>query len=426
MSATPFVRHSRLPLFRPGDESVVEGESSADAFLRLACLNYGADHPSRRDQAREVFAGHPEIRGSNVFVAAAMGDAAALKGILQRNPESAGAKGGPFGWEPLLYLAYSRCGFSEAWHDPVASARLLLQHGADPNAGFLWDGICLFTALTGVFGEGEAGPVNQPAHSHEDSLARMLLAAGADPNDGQALYNRQFTRGSSHLRLLLDHGLGTASRGPGNEREGVPKPSPEDLLLGQLFWAAEHGHGDRVELLAACGIDLNARSSLGRTASELAALNDHRDIVRLLEQHGADPVSLSPAGQLEAACQAGRRGEARALLEARPDLLAELAPRRAGMLVAAARDNRLDAARLMLELGFPVNIPDAPTALHQAAWFGHLAMARLLVEAGADRNLRDPGHHARPVDWARYNQKTAVAEYLEAMDRGETNPAIEP
>ncbi|HRJ72587.1 MAG TPA: ankyrin repeat domain-containing protein, partial [Terrimicrobiaceae bacterium] len=314
MSARPFVRHSRLPLFRPGDESVIDGESSAEAFLRLACLNYGADHPSRRDQARAVIAGHPEIRGSNVFVAAAMGDAAALSGILQKHPESAGANGGPFGWEPLLYLAYSRCGFSDAWHDPVASARLLLQHGADPNAAFLWDGKCLFTALTGVFGEGEAGPVNQPAHSHEDSLARMLLAAGADPNDGQALYNRQFTRGSSHLRLLLDHGLGSASRGPGHERLGGPRPSPEDLLRGQLFWAAEHGHSDRVELLAARRVDLNAKDSFGRTASELAAINNHHDIVRSLERHGADPVSLSPAGQLEAACQAGRRSEAQALL----------------------------------------------------------------------------------------------------------------
>lgn len=243
----------------------------------------------------------------------------------------------------------------------------------------------------------------------------MLLAAGADPNDGQTLYNRQFTRGASHLRLLLDHGLGVASPGLRHERPGEPGPSPDDLLRGQLFWAAEHGHLDRVALLAACRIDLNAKDSLGRTASELAALNDHRDIVRLLERHGADPVALSPADQLAAACHGGRRGEAQALLAARPELLAELGPRRAGLLIAAARDNRLDAARLMIELGFPVNIPQAATALHQAAWFGHLAMARVLVEAGADPKLRDPSHHARPVDWARYNQKWAVAEYLEAI-----------
>lgn len=63
----------------------------------------------------------------------------------------------------------------------------------------------------------------------------------------------------------------------------------------------------------------------------------------------------------------------------------------------------------------PFTIHNAATALHQAAWFGHLAIAQLLVEAGADRTLRDPSHHARPADWARYNQKTELAEYLEAL-----------
>jgi hypothetical protein len=52
---------------------------------------------------------------------------------------SAGRPGGPFAWEPLLYLTYSRIGGGPG-RSAVEVARLLLEHGADPNAGYLWEG----------------------------------------------------------------------------------------------------------------------------------------------------------------------------------------------------------------------------------------------------------------------------------------------
>ena len=40
----------------------------------------------------------------------------------------------------------------------VRCAQLLLDAGADPDAGYLWRGLTTpFTVLTGVFGVGEAG-----------------------------------------------------------------------------------------------------------------------------------------------------------------------------------------------------------------------------------------------------------------------------
>ncbi len=64
---------------------------------------------------------------------------------------------------------------------------ILLQHGADPNAGYLWQGeVPPFTVLTGLFGNGEQGSVNDPPHPHAIRLATLLLDAGADPNDGQS------------------------------------------------------------------------------------------------------------------------------------------------------------------------------------------------------------------------------------------------
>jgi ankyrin repeat protein len=44
---------------------------------------------------------------------------------------------------------------------------------------------------------------------------------------------------------------------------------------------------------------------------------------------------------------------------------------------------------------------------------GNLEMVRLLLELGADPNVRDPTHNSTPLGWARYNGQTEVAQYLE-------------
>ena len=72
--------------------------------------------------------------------------------------------------------------------------------------------------LTGVFGQGELGPVRQPRHPHSLALARLLLEAGANPNDGQALYNRMFEPDNDHLELLFEFGLGAGDGGPWKAR----------------------------------------------------------------------------------------------------------------------------------------------------------------------------------------------------------------
>ena len=104
---------------------------------------------------------------------------------------------------------------------PSARARLLLDAGADPDEGYLWHGEpTLFTLLTGVFGEGEGGPVSQPRHPESIALARLLLDRGAEPNDGQTLYNRMFGTDDDHLVLLFEYGLGRGDGGVWRRRLG--------------------------------------------------------------------------------------------------------------------------------------------------------------------------------------------------------------
>ena len=151
---------------------------------------------------------------------------------------------------PLVYLVYSRVAQSDA----VATARVLLDSGADPASGYLWQGLPTpFTALTGCFGEGEQGPGRQPRHPQWEPLARLLLERGADPNDGQTLYNRMFGRDDSHLELLFDYGLGTGDGGVWRQRLGDATESPAEMMRRQVDWAQAHGFERRLALLARHG-----------------------------------------------------------------------------------------------------------------------------------------------------------------------------
>ena len=144
--------------------------------------------------------GDPSPAVRDIWHAACIGAADEVARMLDADPSLIDARGGWFDWEPLLYAAYSRLDL--AGRSTLATARLLVERGANPNAYYMWGGDCRFTALTGAFGEGEQGPVNQPPHPEWEEFARLLLDAGADPNDGQALYNRMFSRDDRCLEML--------------------------------------------------------------------------------------------------------------------------------------------------------------------------------------------------------------------------------
>src|SRR5713101_3221909 len=193
--------------------SLPDPKSPADVFVRLACLTYAAWHRSNPAKALRMLTDDPELARANIYTAAAVGDVSVVRKIIDSNPASVNMTGGPLQWTPLLYACYSRLDITDATHSTLEVARLLLSRGADPNTGFLYEGSYAFTALTGAFGRGEDWP-NQPPHAECDALAKLLLAAGADPNDAQTLYNRHFRKNNDHLKLLFAYGLGRDKQGP--------------------------------------------------------------------------------------------------------------------------------------------------------------------------------------------------------------------
>ena len=418
--------YSRFP------DRVEDDGALADTFLRLACLAYAeGDQPERWAQARRLLAEHPEITGESVHAAAAAADTTALRRFLDADPAAARLEGGPFRWEPLVYLAYAR-------HDPaiaadavLTAARLLLDAGADPNAGYLWHGHSPFTVLTGVFGEGELGPARSPRHPHSLALARLLLEAGADPNDSQTLYNRMFEAGHDHLELLFDFGLGTGDGGPWCRRLGDIADTPAEMLRGQLAWAITHGMTERVQLLVSHGVDVVSPFDHGESTTSMAATTGHADLVDYLVAHGAPPLALDPADAFIAAALAADRAALDRLQSEHPGLASEVRSARPALMTWAAACGRPAAVEILAELGFDVNAKgrtdmpsDQPwqTALHKAAEDGNLELARTLLRLGADPDIRDHRFNGTPLSWARHFGQQELVELLEPL----TAPAPEP
>ena len=409
-------RLTRNPHLQPVGNPISNEAELIDEFLRLACLTYGADDPARPERARALLAEHPELASATIHTAAAVGDVAAARNLLAVDPAQARAEGGPYRWEPLLYLAYSRIVSPVPGHEPLEVARLLLDAGADPNAGYLWESEYPFTALTGAFGDGESGR-NTPPHRDSLELARLLLDAGADPNDSQTLYNRHWRADDTHLQLLLDHGLGRGKATVWHARLGLAHPTPQELVEEELRGAAKAGRPERVRMLLervddVDGIGCDHPVLEGRTAHQLAIVHGNTEIATLLERAGATPRPLSPVDQLRAACMRPDPTEARRLLVDDPSLAAQLIDASPDLLAGAVELHRIDAVRLLIDIGFDLNPTDRRTPLHEAAFHGDLALVRALIDLGADPSIADPDHHSTPLGWARYNQQHDVAAYL--------------
>jgi ankyrin repeat protein len=381
-------------------------ETLADQFIDLACLCYDDphfDHRSFHRRAHEMLKDNPGLASSNIWSAAAAGNAPAVRSFLDENPGLVDHPG-PNGWVPLLCACYSRVQPVEPAHSTFEVAKLLLDRGADPNAYTLKHNdppgskhARRFTALSGLFGGGSTGFANQPPHPRWRELADLLLERGADPADPQALHINQ----DASLAILLRYGLKPDAR--------IETEEHVVTLMGRALCEAAHrGRAGNVRLL----LEHYARADEtldGKTPWQHAMEHGHLEIARMLEAAGAPAAKQSEVERFVTLCMAGDEPGARAMLARAPDL-PERTPQ--GLVMRAVGTGRKEAVNLVLDLGFHPDWMEDCAALHSAAGEGNEEMVRLLINRGASLTLREPWYDGTAIEWAEFFDHTRLRDML--------------
>ena len=248
---------SRAPRGRSRERDAPIDEELVERFVRNACWDHhthGASaYESQALAAMRLLARHPSLASSSFEAAIVCGNLAVVERMLADNPALATTKGGPRGWEPLLYLCYARLPLPALDQHAVAIAAMLLDRGADPNAYYM-AGSAKYSALVGVAGEGEQDAPRRHVYKH--ALYRLLLERGAGPYDMQVLYNTHFSGDMLWwLELTYQHDvtrgdttawqdpawdmLGMGGYGPGSYFVLHVAVEKNDLTLAE--WALTHG-----------------------------------------------------------------------------------------------------------------------------------------------------------------------------------------
>ncbi|GFE80618.1 hypothetical protein GCM10011487_26180 [Steroidobacter agaridevorans] len=374
---------------------------------------YEPDGPQRGVVAARVLERHPEIVRDSIHTAVAAHDVDAVRTFLRKNPRTANDRSGFDGWTPLVRLAYARLPIEAVANNALEIANVLLDAGADPNAGWS-DGANDFNVLVGVIGGGEGGQV---AHPLAETFVRLLIARGADPFAPQALYNTSLGPDSTFwLDLLWSE---SARRGETHKWTG---PAPKELggercssALAYLLGNAVPHHIQRTRWLLEHGADAHGINFYSRKPVIKHAVQAGReDMVELLVRQGATRPELTELERFFAATVAGDFARMRELALKHPEFLQSHEP-----MFAVIRLRRADIAEALLELGMSVDIGDEKNlrALHYTTHCGAEEIARLLIARGAQIDPFELRYGGTPLTHAVYNRQTEMVNLLAAVSR---------
>jgi ankyrin repeat protein len=346
---------------------------------------------------------------NGILSAAEHGRVEQLRERLDAQPELIDARGDGIWGRTALHMA--------AWRNRPDCIRLLLERGANVRIRDYGD---------------NAYALHFAAEAADLAAVEMLVEAGSDTvgeGDDHQLgvvgWATCFARVREDVaRYLLDHG-------------------------GELnLWSAiALDREDAVRSLVtpdpACLRARMSRNEHHRTPLHHAAAKDRPRIVRLLLELGADPHASDAGGStpLTIAAQehadpdivtmlvaAGAKLDFRAAVSLRQYAVAEAMlkedPSRIGMdgsdtvmlhLAVARKD--AETVRWLIQHGVDVNA-SCPlwdcnqTALHATAGDDTVDIARMLLDAGADPNIRDGKYEATVLGWAEYFENPGLAQLV--------------
>lgn len=361
---------------------------SDDDIAEWHQLALEADDLNRRD----------EQRAAPLWYAAAMGDTAMVTRLLESGAKTDDAS---------LYWTTPLAAAVEGNH--VATAKLLLEHGASPNAGENRDRLALVLATR---------------HGNLE-LAALLLKAGADVDAGlPPAFTVALRAGQVEIAtLLLDHGAQPAvyweNRHPIEVALGNRDQRMVDMLIQEtdaLNTATNSRDPVLFTALRTCDLtsfmsflDLGASPDVMnlkgisileetvRLSTRQCDLDKvRRDFLLALIDAGADLQRVNEKGLSPAlvATYTGNAGEAVILAQHNASLAGEYSKK--DFLMTAAQQGDLKLIDIALDRGFDPNRwtegLNRSNALYAAAGGGHPEATALLIERGTrlpdDPNLR--------------------------------------
>uniref|UniRef100_A0A8C5P4X7 Ankyrin repeat and SOCS box protein 2 n=1 Tax=Jaculus jaculus TaxID=51337 RepID=A0A8C5P4X7_JACJA len=255
---------------------------------------------------------------------------------------------------------------------------------------------------------------------HLDCLL-SLLQAGAEPdisnkNRETPLYKACERKNAEAVRILVQHHADTnhrCNRGWTALHESVSRNDLEvmEILVGggakveaknaygitPLFVAAQSGQMEALRFLAKHGADINTQASDSASALYEACKNEHEEVVEFLLSQGADANKANKDGLLPLHV-ASKKGNYRIVQMLLP-VTSRTRVRRSGIspLHLAAERNHDAVLEALLAARFDVNAPLAPerarlyedrrsSALYFAVVNNNVYATELLLLAGADPN----------------------------------------
>jgi len=279
-------------------------------------------------------------RGARVdaYAAARLGMLDKLRELAAADPGIAAARGGD-GQTPL-HVACS-----------VEVARFLLEHGADINA---------------LDVDHESTPAQYMMRERRE-VARYLVSRGCRTDLLMAaalgdldLVRRHLDEDPSRIHLCVS-------------REHFPMKNPR--AGGSIYiWTLGQN----------------------KTPHGLAHESGQAEVLRYLMERSPDSLKFSLALEL------GDNALFDRLIAAAPDMPKSLAPAERRRLPDAAQNRNIETVRRMLEAGWPVDArgQHGGTALHWAAFQGHVEMTRLILGFNPPLEVVDFDFGGEPLGWA--------------------------
>jgi hypothetical protein len=267
--------------------------------------------------------------------------------------------------------------------------------------------------------------------NHDAELTGMLLAAGANPNDGESLYHSVESLDPTCMTLLLEAGAvveGTNALHHALDydrldqfRQLLARTKDADDVkspLGPpLLWAIRRRRSPaHIQALLAAGANPRVNNRDGTSAYVLAMQYGLADAAAVLRSAGAEEP-LSPQEQFVAACARHDEAEARRTLQEHPRIFDEFTPQQLRLLPEMATVRNVEGVRLMVELGWPIGVRGGDwdaTALNIAVSQGDADLTRFLLEHGAswqERHGHDDNVHGT-LAWASRNHDPEEGDWV--------------